>query len=191
VVLGYSAGNATITATVDKKNYTCKVTVNLPSNPFQSNADWQEIAVDKLSVVIPSACAYEVTEDPANSFSTLVTFDDPGINYYVNVNYTGEAASDYADVKAYFDETVSEDILAAYAAESGMVISDFQTYELDSTIGTVYAYSYNLISEDVTVFQVVYNASIDNYFIEVISLDANNSSLYEIAEWSLSSIMQY
>ncbi|MDD3172846.1 MAG: Ig-like domain-containing protein [Herbinix sp.] len=190
VVLGYSAGNATITATVNKKKYTCKVTVNLPSNLFQSNADWQEIAIDKLSVVIPSACAYETTDDSDGYFVTTISFDDPGQKMIITANYTGEPALDYADVKAYYDETVSVDILEEYVEESGKTISNFQTYELASTQGTVYAYSYDMTGISTTATTVVYCVSIDNYTIEVASIDATNSSLYEIAEWALSSIMQ-
>lgn len=190
LVLGYSSGNATITATVSKKKYFCKVTVNLPSNPYQSNADWQEIAIDKLSLVIPSSCAYETTEDPAGYFSTKVTFDDPGQQFLINVTYTGQPAVDFADLKAYYDENMSEDIAAAYVEKSGKTISNYKTYEFDSTIGRVYAFSYNMTGGSTTIFDVVYEASVDNYLIEISSMDATESSLFDIAEWTLSSIMQ-
>ncbi len=190
VVLGYSAGNATITATVNKKKYTCKVTVNLPSNLYQSNADWQEILIDKVSLVIPTACTYETTQKSESSLQTIISFEDPGQQMVVDVTYTGEAA-DYDSLEATLDETISEDVFADLAAEDGLAIGDFKVYKLDSTVGTVYAYSFYLGDDSRAIFQVIYEYSIDNYNIKLMSLDATDSDLFDIAEWTLSSTMQY
>jgi len=191
-VTAQSAGTAKITATVNKKKYNCTVTVKEASNPYLVNADFKEEFIDELSIVMPTECDFSVEEISAGTYQALITFEGSDSCIQVIANKTGKKASSYDDVKAYCDTKVSQEILqSAFDASSKtkVTITDFAKFDFASTNGTAYAYAFNIDFSDHSLMQAVYDLSMDGYFVEVSSVDADNADVALIAEYLLNSIM--
>ncbi len=194
VVTAQSVGTAKITATVNKKNYTCTVKVVLGPNPYQVTADYQEIHMAGLSFVVPSA--YEVSGDEVSKGSYKATLSVPKSKSSITViaNVTGEKASSYEDVAASLKtidaKELQKEMDAAYGAGTSEV-SDFNTFAYESQNGTTsFAYSFLLTTETVTGSRMIsYHLSIDDYDIEVISLDVEGYDIYVDAEYLIDSLM--
>ncbi len=194
VVTAQSVGTAKITATVNKKNYTCTVTVVLGPNPYQVTADYQEIQMAGLSFVAPSA--YEVSGGEVSKGSYKATLSVPNSlsNITVIANVTGKKASSYDDVAASLKSLNAKELQkkmdATYGAGTSEV-SDFNTFAYESQNGTTsFAYSFLLTTETVTGSRMIsYNLSIDDYNIEVITLDVEGYDIYVDAEYLIDSLM--
>lgn len=194
VVTAQSKGTAKITATVGKKNYTCTVTVVPGPNPYQITADFQEVQMAGLSFVVPKA--YEVTGDEVSEESYKATLSVPNSKSSITViaNITGEKAASYADVEASFKALNAKELQksmdAAYGAGTSEV-SDFNTFQYESQNGTTsFAYSFLLTTDTVSGSRMIsYNLSIDDYTIEVISLDVEGYDIYIDAEYLIDSLM--
>jgi hypothetical protein len=194
VVTAQSVGTAKITATVNKKNYTCTVTVILGPNPYQVTADYQEIQMAGLSFVVPSA--YEVSGDEVSKGSYQATLSVPNSKSSITViaNFTGEKASSYKDVAASFKTLTAKEVQKSMDATYGAgtsEVSDFNTFAYESQNGTTsFAYSFLLTTDTVSGSRMIsYNLSIDDYTIEVISLDVEGYDIYVDAEYLIDSLM--
>ena len=194
VVTAQSEGTAKITATVNKKNYTCTVKVVPGPNPYQVSADFQEVQMAGLSFVVPKA--YEVTGDEVSEGTYKATLSVPDSKSSITVitNFTGEKASSYADVAAAFKtinaKEVQKGMDATYGAGTSEV-SDFNTFKYESQNGTTsFAYSFLLTTDTVSGSRMIsYNLSIDDYTIEVITLDVEGYDIYLDAEYLIDSLM--
>lgn len=192
VVTAMSAGTAKITATVNKKNYACTVTVNQPTNPYQTNALFQEVQMAGLSFVVPSL--YEVTgeEVAEGSYKAKMKLPDSKSSITFIVNVTGEAASSYEDIAASFATLSVEELQAAYDEQYGAGVleaSDLAEFAYESQNGTIsYAYSFNLASAESLAKTISYNLSIDGYTLEVVVLD-EGYDMYVDAEYLIDSLM--
>lgn len=192
VVTAQSAGTAKITATVNKKNYTCTVTVNPGANPYQVNANQQEIQMAGLSFIVPSI--YEVSGDEADgSYTAKMKLPDSKSSITIIAKVTGETASSYEDVAAAFDTLSEKDLQASYDATYGAgvtEVSDLSTFAYESQNGTKsFAYSFILTTAIASGRTISYNLSIDGYTIEVISVDAEGYDIYIDAEYLIDSLM--
>jgi hypothetical protein len=193
VVTAQSVGTANITATVNKKKYTCKVTVNQPLNPYQVNASQQEVQIAGLSVVVPSV--YEVTTGEAadGSYTAKMSLPDSKSSITLLVNKTGEAAVSYEDVAASFDTLSMEELQQTYDDTYGagtIVISELSTFSYESQNKTTsFAYSFIATTAEMSGRQISYNLSIDDYMIEVVLLDVEGYDLYIDAEYLIDSLM--
>ncbi len=193
VVTAQSAGTAKITATVNKKNYTCTVTVIPGLNPYQTTADFQEVQMAGLSFVVPKL--YEVSGDEISeeSYKAVMKLPDSKSSITVIANITGETASSYEDVAASLDTVTQETLQEGYDAAYGVgvtEVSDYNTFAYESQNGTTsFAYSFILTTATSSGRMISYNLSIDGYSIEVISLDAEGYDIYVDAEYLIDSLM--
>lgn len=193
VVTAQSAGTAKITATVNKKNYTCTVTVIPAQNPYQVNANFSEIQMAGLSFVVPNAYSVSGGQEEDGSYKATLTIPDSNSSLTVIFNYTGTTASSYADVAASLEGMSQEVLQESYDTTYGAglnEISDFNTFKYESKNGTEsFAYSFMLTSSKASARTISYNLSIDNYTIEVISVDAEGYDIYVDAEYLIDSLM--
>jgi len=193
VVTAISAGTVQITATVNKKKHTCTVTVNQPANPYQTNANFEEVQIGGLSVVVPSIYDVAVEEIEEGCYYAKMKLPNSRSSIIVLANKTGEVANSYEDVAEYFgavsEETMQADMDAAYGTNKA-IVSDFSTFSYESEYGiTAYAYSFITTTSVASARQISYNLSIDDYLIEVSSTDAEGYDIYIDAEYLIDSIM--
>ena len=193
VVTAQAAGNAKITATVDKKNYTCTITVNKAANPFQTNANFEEVQIAELSVVVPSLYEVKVEEVADGSYKATMKVPDSKSSITVIANKTGEAAVSYEELAASYGALSVKDLQASYDAVYGSgktALSDFSTFPYESQNGTTsYAYGFIIETSIALARQISYNLSIDDYLLEVIVVDAEGYDIYIDAEYLIDSLM--
>jgi hypothetical protein len=195
VVTAQSAGTAKITATVDKKNYTCTITVNKAANLYQVSADFEEVRIENLSVVVPTVYDVTVEEVAAGSYKAKMKLPDSKSSITVIVNKTGVAALSYEELEASFEGLSEKYLQANYDDVYGAgktAISDLNTFSYESQNGTI-SYVYSLIIETsiASARQISYNLSIDDYSLEVIVVDSEGYDVYIDAEYLIDSLMMY
>jgi hypothetical protein len=194
VVTAQSEGTAKITATVNKKNYTCTVTVIPGPNPYQTTADFQEIQMAGLSFVVPKVYELSGDEVAEDSYKATLSLPDSKSSITVIANVTGEKASPYADVAKSFKTLTAKELQKSMDTTYGAgmsEVSEFNTFAYESQNGTTsFAYSFLLTTETVSGSRMIsYNLSIDDYTIEVISLDVEGYDIYVDAEYLIDSLM--
>lgn len=192
VVTAESVGTAKITATVNKKAYTCSVTVNPGENPYHVNSKQVEVQMGGLGFVVPKAYDISGGEESDGVYKATLTIPGSMSSLTVVFTQTGEAAYSYEDVANSLEgktqETLQADYDSAYGAGKTEV-SDFSTFPYESQNGTTsFAYSYMLTSATASARTISYNLSIDGYLIEVISVDAEGYDIYIDAEYAIDSL---
>ncbi len=192
-VTAQSVGTAKITATVNKKNYTCNVTVIPAANPYQISADYQEILMAGLSFVAP--VAYEVSGEEREDGSHVATLAVPDSKSGITViaEKTGKKASSYKEIAASLKDVnqkiLQESMDASYGAGTTEV-SDFNTFAYESQNGTKsFAYSFILTTATASCRMISYHVSIDDYSIEIITTDIEGYNIYADAEYLIDSLM--
>jgi len=192
-VTAQSAGTAKITATVNKKKYTCTVTVIPGMNPYQTTADFQEVQMAGLCFVAPKVYELSGDEIAEGSYKAVLKLPDSLSNITVIANMTGTEAASYEDVVARFEELSEEYLQTSLDATYGAgttVVSDLSAFAYESQNGTTsFAYSFILTTEKATARMISYNLSIDDYSIEVISRDVEGYDIYVDAEYLIDSLM--
>lgn len=201
-VTGKKAGKATITATVANKKYTCKVTVKNPKvvNPKVANAPFsaKEVTFGKIKYVLPKEWVQETILEQGNSaiFAIYAKGGDPNVgfsNIKLVLSETGIPKPDYALTRDYFSELVTEDLIVnQYAAAGANVkLSNFQTSDYESDIGTAFKIEFDVEADGESAKQAIYDIYIDNYLIEVNITnigDATTPDIMQIGEYLLNSI---
>ncbi|MFA9462982.1 MAG: Ig-like domain-containing protein [Velocimicrobium sp.] len=191
VVTAQSAGKAIITATVNKRKYTCSVTVKEPINPYQINALFQEVQMAGLSCVVPSV--YEVTTEKMskNSYKAIMKLPHSRSNITVIANITGEETTSYEDIAASLKTLSEEELQAAYDKNYGKgasEVSELANFDYNSQNGTIsYCYSFLLTTPTAVARTISYNLSVDGYYIEVIVVD-EGYDIYIDAEYLIDSL---
>jgi hypothetical protein len=177
-VTAKKAGTATITATVNKKKYTCKVTVTeaVASNPYVANAPFaaQENTYSKLSYVVPKDWTKTVVAEQDKAIvllyypSTADTTKGTS-NVTVTIQETGAAKGDYSTTKTYFESLITQDYITAQLAQQdpNVTVSDFKTSDYEAKLGTAFKTDYKAVFSGITMTQTIYDLIIDNYLIEV------------------------
>jgi hypothetical protein len=169
-------GKATITATVNKKKYTCSVTVKEAANPLVVDAPFeaQEVTQNNIKYIIPKEWDKVVIAEEGNNvmLSLMPTEVDPtkgSSNVTLTVSETGTPTTDYSLIKEYFEDYITEDLILNQLVQSGIQteIKDFITSDFETTLGTAFKTEYNFTYNDVTMTQSIYDLMIDNYLIEV------------------------
>jgi hypothetical protein len=176
-VKALSVGTAKITATVNKKNYTCTVTV-VP--------EAQEVQIGGLGFLLPGI--YEVSGDEVADgiYQAELIIPDSLSKITFIATVTGTEGVPYEEVEAQFadlnEEYLQESFDATYGAGKSAV-SDLSAFMYESENGTIsFAYSFILTTEKAAARMISYNLSIDGYNIEVISRDVEGYDIYEDAE---------
>jgi len=198
-VTAKKAGKATITATVNKKKYTCKVTVNekvfdVKNAPF----DAQEVITGKATFVIPKDWTNSVLQEQGNSFIALIypTSADTTIGMSNLVMVISETGADIATGGINKEEFSEEAVISQLAAQGiNAKITDYKMSNYDTKYGEAYKAEYNAIYEastgDTTMAQVIYILNIDNYVIVVTATDIGDNvspNIDTVGEYLFSSI---
>lgn len=193
VVTAQSKGTAKITATVNKKKYTCTVTVIPAQNPYQVTADFQDIDMAGLCFVAPKIYNVSGGKVSEGSYKAKLEIPDSKSSITVIANVTDTKAVSYEDVAASLKDVNAKSMQATMDATYGAgtsEVTDFNTFAYESENGTKsYAYSFMLTSATTSGRMISYNLSIDGYSIEVITLDVEGYDIYKDAEYLIDSLM--
>lgn len=195
-VTAKAAGKATITATVNKKKYTCKVTVTKAVNPYIAKAPFEakEASIGTISFVIPKAWI------SANEYETSIILTPETVNdsssVSVNVEKTDAEIENYSLLKKYVNLSLNEDTLKEQLAYLGDVsITNFKTSDFEADSNTAYKVSYTLnVSIDdteVKLSQTVFFLFLKSNLISVTITDAEegySDDLLTVATYILDSI---
>lgn len=198
-VTAVKAGTATIKATVDKKSYTCKVTVkavnpNVTKAPFKA----QEVVFGDLKGVVPKDWENKVTYNTQGIYSSALYPKTADLETLVSgvqlmIQFTGTPKMDYSQVKEYFGASITEDLINSQLAAGGLEVkvTDFKTSDFESTLGTAFKTEYKMNISGIEVSQAIYDVYIDNYLIQVtVSSDSDGTTpdSYVVAEYLLNSL---
>ena len=198
-VTAVEAGAATITATVNKKKYTCKVTVkaqnpNIAKAPFKA----QEVVFGDLKGVIPKDWVNTVAVNAQGVYSSAIYPKSADLATLVSgvqltLQYTGVPKMDYSQVKEYFTASITEELINSQLAAQGLevTVTDFKTSDFESTLGTAFKTEYKINIEGLDVSQAIYDVYIDNYLIQVtVASDSTGTTpdAYEVGEYLLNTI---
>lgn len=202
-VTAKKAGKATITATVDKKKYTCKVTVTKAINPLVKNAPFeaQEVAVGNMSVVLPKNWKNQMSKQGENIVVAFYpeTADINSIHSGISVTilYTGEKAPEYSEAKDFFSQLITKDLIVSQITGQGMDIniSDFASSDYETNFGTAYLTHYEgeFTYQDTkgTLKEDIYDIMVDNYLIKINVVDYGEElspELKTVADYALKSL---
>ncbi len=200
-VTAVKEGKAVITATVNKKKYTCNVTVKKPEStsakaPFKT----QEIKVANIKGLIPKDWINFVLYDEDDQTISLIypsSADFTGSsNLTLAIVYTGEKAPSFEEIKDQFENGDGEETFLGELSALGedTSISDLKFDKYDNKVGTGMKISYNVtldVSGVSTIKQVVYGVFVDNYFyIVAVSDDGTKVTpdIYTAAEYLVNSL---
>ncbi len=193
VVTAQSEGTATITATVNKKKYTCTVTVVPARNPYQVSADLQEVEMADLSFVVRAVYEVSGEEVAKGSYQVKLALPDSLSGVTLIAEKTGKKASSYEEIKASLKDvnqkTLQANMDAAYGAGAAKV-SKFDTFAYESQNGNKsFAYSFMLDTASGSCRMISYHVSIDDYSLEIITTDFEGYDIYADAEYLIDSLM--
>lgn len=177
-VVAKKAGTAMITAIVNKKKYTCKVTVKkaVVVNEFIAKApfDAKEDTASVVNYILPKAWTKSVLAEEGNSIM-LALYPEAAdttkgtSNVSLIVQETGSPKPEYSLAKEYLAEASTEELIIAQLAQVGMAatIEDYKTSDYETTLGKAFKIEYKAVHEGGTMTQVIYYLYIDNYLIQV------------------------
>lgn len=187
-VTAKEAGTATITATVNKKKYSCKVTA------FES----QKLTSGKVSYVIPKDWTSEVLLDQNGSaalqfFPKSADITNPISFLEIVISYTGTTKTEYSTAKEYLETLMTEEYLTNLYSQGGtaVTISDIKMSDYESKLGTAFKSEFNAKIDDLSMDQIIYDIFLDDYVIEVQVWDIGDNTKPDVAlmgEYLLNSI---
>lgn len=197
-VTGKKPGTAVITAKVDNKKYTCKVTVKKAAtvNPYVTNAPFEalEEKIDKFSYVVPKSWKKEVLLE--QGINALILYypeleSDAEINTGISLLITETNVEQY-DISV-LKTVLTEDYVKQTLAQSGLTgeITDFKQSEYNTTLGTALKTEYTVTYNDIKVKQAIYYLVIDNYLMSVTISDAGDDvtpDAFTAGEYMINSI---
>jgi hypothetical protein len=198
-VTAVRAGSATITATVNKKKYSCKVTVkaknpNIAKAPFTA----QEVVVGDFKAVIPKDWVNTEVTNTTGAYLSAIHPKSKDLETLVSgiqiaIEYTGDPKIDYSIVKEQFTARVTEAAINSQLAAQGLdvTVTDFKTSDFESTIGTAFKTEFKMNIAGMDMSQVVYDIFIDNYFIELtVASDTEGTTpeAFEVGEYLLNTL---
>lgn len=181
-VTAVTGGAISVTATVNKKKYSCKVKVIVAVNKAVKDAPFaaKEEAFDKLGAVMPKDWTKEeVQKSGAVTVYGLlpagVDKEKASSNVAVIVQNTGVDAPDYNTVaKPYFAAQLTTDNLKALYSKNGMeavTISDFKQSDIAVNAGTAckteLKLDYKVNGTAASIKVVFYDIYLNGYFVEI------------------------
>ncbi|BCJ93110.1 hypothetical protein acsn021_06790 [Anaerocolumna cellulosilytica] len=184
-VTAKKAGTVTITATVSKRKYTCKVTVTEPAavNPFVKNAPFEakEGVYEKLTYVMPKDFTATTISEQGNTAMIMLSPSDVSTDkgyssVVLTVQENGSKKPDYSITKETLSAYVTENLIKSQFAQQGVeaTVTDFKSSDYESELGTAYKTEYQVSYQGTTIKQTIYDIFIDNYFFEVTASDVGD-----------------
>lgn len=199
-VTAVGKGTAIITATVNKKKYTCKVTVKAAQNPNVTKAPFEakEVVFGDLKGVIPTDWVNQVVTNEQGIYTSAIYPESADLETSVSgvqllIQYNGTPAADYSLVKDVFTASITEELINSQLAAGGLdvTVTDFKTSDFESTLGTAFKIEYKMNIDGIDITQAIYDIYIDNYLIQVtVSSDSEGTTpdVYEVAEYLLNTL---
>ncbi len=175
VVSAKKSGTATITATADKKKFTCKVTVK---NPALTKASFEakDYVAGEFNMVIPKD--WKANTNSAPGVNTTVIAGSESVIIATDM-VTGQPAMDYASLKDSLMLTTTPEVIATSLSTSfGLTdtkVTDLVFEDHKSPLGTAVSITYTIegtdsTGESVKVYANGYFLSIKNRYIQVETL---------------------
>lgn len=198
-VTAVKAGSATITATVNKKKYTCKVTVkavnpNIAKAPFKA----QEVVFGDFKAVIPKDWVNQLLANEqgtyiSNIYSKLADTTNGATGVGLILQYNGKPKTDYVELKEYLLAVTSDELITSQYAAQGIqvIVTDLKTSDFETTLGTAFKTEFKVDMAGTVISQTIYDISIDNYFIKVTVGDKGDGTkpdVYTVAEYLLNTL---
>ncbi|MDF2801945.1 MAG: putative surface protein responsible for cell interaction [Anaerocolumna sp.] len=194
-------GSTVITATVDKKKYTCKVTVKKAAvNPLVNKAPFkaQETTHGKLKFIIPTTWKQVVVAEESKAANLLflpinADVNNGSSNITVTYSETGEDKIDYATIKPLLEESITAELITSQLAQSGMTatVEDFKVSDSDTKLGKAFKIEYTVDLGAVKFTQTIYEIYIDNYNFEISITDLGEGvspDLNTVADYLMESL---
>ncbi len=201
-VTAKKAGKATITATVNKKKYSCTVTVKKAVDPYIKNAPFsaQEATLGKIKFVYPKDFTNQVITGEGSQLMTLLypknadsLSGTPYLTIYIEE--TDGSKPDSCEVQKFIENNYNQKMIEEqFGVTLGTSISNLNISELQATLGTAYKVEFDLVLTEpvsITMPQSIYVLFLDqNLFILSISDigDGDQRKLTEIAEYMINSL---
>ncbi len=160
-VTAKKAGKTTITATVNKKKYTCEVTI-------KKAVELQEIKIDNISFKIPKSYK-ELDLGDETEMIRYFTAPGKGISDSAIMFYCIKTGLKADYVNGLGEETLQDIINESLSQVSLLVLDVPETDSYDSKAGNVLISEYSNKIGDVNFNTVLYLLVIDNYIIEIMT----------------------
>lgn len=193
-------GQTTITAQVDGKKLTCTVTVTPPPNPYVVNAPFnaKEIKSANISMVVPKDWSPSIAT-PSDRV-TLISLTPDNLSSGSSINFSilnmGIQTPDYDTAKLGFSESLNEtnlklkyDTLYGNLGITDYSFTDFEQTDFHSNFGDAYKVEYVVSVMTTQTKKLIYKFYIGQYFVEITTLDTDNSDLETITDYMLNSIV--
>lgn len=182
-VTAVKAGKANITATLNKKIYSCKITVKavdyLKDAPFEAD----EVKLAGLHFVLPNSYDY-FTYDTNGSNGSLQANSksaDTSDKYsYINLSITntGTPKPDYkTNKKSLADSLTQKSVLSQFKqAGKKVTVTKFLQSDIETSLGTALKTEYILKIDGKSEHHSLYDLCIDNYKISLFIVDAYDNT---------------
>lgn len=195
------AGTATITAKVDNKKYTCKVTVKAPTNKYVTNAPFeaQEISFGKYSGVLPKV--FKATKTTMYGIELYIIhpsdadLSNGSSNITMITSESGATQDQFDTYKAAVEEQVTGEMLCEQISTSlGVEVSieDFDTKTVKKGNYSFETISYSVTYDNTIILnQTMYYLFADGYTTEITmtdNLSDTNPSVYDVTDYLISSL---
>lgn len=212
-VTAKKAGTTTITATVNKMKYTCRVTVKNP-NKYIATAPYKAVerTVGDINFVVPKDWTFEnMQEISGTSVAILFPKSTENSNVILTCEKTGTDALDFASLKETMDGSYNAEIIkqtfSSVFGTEDIVVQDFTSGEFKTKYGSAYKAAYTLIipkgiqldeldvsldvantpdtttTEPITLKQAIYTIYMDNYSITIVSTDMDNKNIEAVTDY--------
>ncbi len=180
-VTAKKVGSTVITATVNKKKYTCKVTVKKAVvNSLIKNAPFKakETTHGKLKFIIPATWEQVISAEQGNSGNIIflpANADKENGSSNISVSYTktDEKKMDYDLLKPLLEESLTADLITSQLAQQGInaTVQDFKVSDSKTKLGMAFKVEYTVDLGTSQFNQTIYELFIDNYNLEIAITD--------------------
>ncbi len=180
-VTAKKVGSTVITATVNKKKYTCKVTVKKTVvNSLIKNAPFKakETTHGKLKFIIPATWEQVISAEQGNSGNIIflpANADKENGSSNISVSYTktDEKKMDYDILKPLLEESLTADLITSQLAQQGInaTVQDFKVSDSKTKLGMAFKVEYTVDLGTSQFNQTIYELFIDNYNLEIAITD--------------------
>jgi len=193
-VTAVKTGATTITASVNGKKLTCRVTVKEPVNPYLKDApfDAVETKIENISIVVPKKWTYTVDASSEVSYSLSLHPDNATMNSYLGITIyaTGKAAPAYKDAKKEFLDTITVDYIKKQYSPVNVDITDLKQSDVKTKSANVFKTEYTVSEKTLGSFKMVeYDFYLNDYFVDVKVVDLEGLGIQSIAEYMLDSLI--
>lgn len=206
-VTAIKVGKTIITAAVNKKKFTCKVTVIEANkdNPYLSNApfDAVEAKAGVFKFVISKNWSITNSNDTSAFMVPVLSADaEDCSSVQLDFEYTGKKVTGYSGLKDYMDENLPQDkVTTSYTKDligSGLiadgtqvVYTNYITSEVKVSLGTAYKIEFNMSYNGINRSEVLYYLGTNDYFISITTDDIEDNTTpdaKELGEYILNSL---